>query len=89
MALGPRLREMGRFPEYRPNIQLRMPALQHWFAAPRDQISGEVVPWRPHRGVVLIVEEPTGPDSDVAAWRHREHAEHMPELLAVPGVAGA
>jgi hypothetical protein len=60
MQLGPRLSEMGRFPEVRPSLQLRMPALLHWYAAPQAQISPEVVPFRPHRGVVVIIEEPVG-----------------------------
>ncbi len=86
MNLGPRLREMGRFPEYRPGLQLRMPALQHWYAAPRALISPEVVPFRPHRGIVLIVEEPV--ETNVDAWRQWTHAEHVPALLETPGVAG-
>ena len=87
MALGPRLAEMGRFPETRPYLQLRMPALQHWYAAPQALISPEVVPFRPHRGVVVIVEEPVGADTD--AWLHWLHTDHFPAVLATPGVAGA
>ena len=87
MQLGPRLAEMGRFPEVRPSLQLRMPALLHWYAAPQAQISPEVVPFRPHRGVVLIVEEPVG--DDVAAWLQWLHSDHYPAVLATPGVAGA
>ena len=87
MQLGPRLAEMGRFPEVRPSLQLRMPALLHWYAAPRAQISPEVVPFRPHRGVVVIVEEPAG--DDVASWLQWLHADHYPAVLATPGVAGA
>ena len=61
MELGPRLAEMGRFPEVRPSLQLRMPALLRWYASPQAVISPEVVPFRPHRGVVVIViEEPVG-----------------------------
>ena len=87
MQLGPRLAEMGRFPEVRPSLQLRMPALLHWYAAPQAQISPEVVPFRPHRGVVVIIEEPVG--DDVASWLQWLHAEHYPTVLATPGVAGA
>ena len=76
MALGPRLAEMGRFPETRPYLQLRMPALQHWYAAPQALISPEVVPFRPHRGVVVIVEEPVG--ADAASWLQWLHTEHVP-----------
>ena len=87
MQLGPRLAEMGRFPEVRPSLQLRMPALLHWYAAPQALISPEVVPFRPHRGVVVIVEEPVG--EDVASWLQWLHTDHYPAVLATPGVAGA
>lgn len=87
MELGPRLAEMGRFPEFRKYLQLRMPALLHWHAAPRIQVSDEVVPFRAHRGVVLLVEEPVGgsPPSDWLQWLH---AENHPAILDVDGVAG-
>jgi hypothetical protein len=87
MELGPRLREMGRFPETRPLLQLRMPALLRWYAAPKALISAEVVPFRPHRGVVMIVEEPTG--ADVSSWLQWLHTDHYPAALATPGIAGA
>jgi hypothetical protein len=86
MALGPRLAELGRFPEQRPYLQLRMPALLRWYAAPRALVSAEVVPFRPHRGVVVIVEDPSG--DDVATWLQWLHTVHHPAVLAVPGVAG-
>jgi hypothetical protein len=87
MDLGPRLAEVGRFPERRPSLQLSMPALIHWYSAPRALISPEVVPFRPHRGVVMIVEEPA--EGDVAGWLQWLHAEHYPSLLDVAGVVGA
>ena len=87
MQLGPRLAEIGRFPQVRPSLQLRMPALLRWYAAPQALVSAEVVPFRPHRGVVVIVEEPAG--EDVGAWLQWLHTDHYPGLLATPGVAGA
>ena len=63
MQLGPRLALMGRFPEHRPSLQLTMPALHRWYSSPRVQISAEVVPFRPHRGVVVVVEEPVTSES--------------------------
>jgi hypothetical protein len=87
MALGPRLAELGRFPESRPYLQLRMPALLRWYASPRALVSAEVVPFRPHRGVVVIIEEPAG--DDLTTWLQWLHTEHYPTVLAVPGVAGA
>jgi hypothetical protein len=86
MALGRRLAEVGRFPERRPSLQLRMPALLRWHAAPQALISAEVVPFRPHRGVVVVVEEPAG--DDVASWLQWLDTEHHPAVLATPGVAG-
>lgn len=85
MELGPRLAHVGRFPEYRPTLQLSMPALLRWYAAPRVQISAEVVPFRPHRGVLVMVEEPAG---DTAPWHSWLHREHYPALLDLPAVAG-
>lgn len=86
MELGRRLAEIGRFPGRRPSLQLRMLALLRWYAAPRALISAEVVPFRPHRGVLLLVEEPA--DGDVAEWLRWLHGEHHPALLDMPGVAG-
>jgi len=87
MELGTRLEDAGRFPIYPRSIQLRMPALLRWYAAPAAQISPEVVPFRPHRGVLLLVEEPAR--DEVATWLQWLHAEHFPRLLDQPGVAGA
>ncbi len=56
-------------------------------AAPRVLISAEAVPYRPHRGVYVIVDEPrdrTGLDRYLQ-WCH---GEHHPALLASPGVVG-
>ncbi len=89
LELGRRLGEIGRFPEVRPSLQVRMPALLRWYAAPQALVSPEVVPWRPHRGVVVVVEEPVGSDIEVASWLQWLHREHYPAVLATPGVAGA
>jgi hypothetical protein len=45
-----------------------------------------VVPFRPHRGVVLIVEEPT--DGRPDTWLQWLRAAHYPRLLATAGAAG-
>jgi hypothetical protein len=89
MELGPRLAERGRFPQRRESLQVRMPALLAWYAAPQALISAEVVPFRPHRGAVVVIEEPSGDETDVAAWLQWLHREHYPALLVTPGVAGA
>ncbi|MDQ6696949.1 MAG: hypothetical protein M3Z46_05770 [Actinomycetota bacterium] len=86
MQLGRRLAEVGRFPERRPSLQLRMPALLRWHAAPQALISAEVVPFRPHRGVLVVVEEPV--DEDVSTWLRWLHTDQHPAVLETPGVAG-
>jgi hypothetical protein len=86
IPLGGRLRAIGRFPERRPSLGVRMVDLLRWYSAPSALVSPEVVPHRPHRGVVLLIEEITG---DVDAWLGWLDAEHLPALLDAPGVAGA
>lgn len=86
LPLGSRLRELGRFPEVRPSLALRVLALLRWYSAPRALVSPEVVPYRPHKGILLIVEEPTASGDPWLQWLD---TEHLPELLEVPGVAGA
>jgi hypothetical protein len=86
MELGGRLAEQGRFPQRRPSLQLRMPALLRPYAAPQALVSAEVVPFRPHRGVLLIVEQPIS--TDVSRWLQWLHTGHYPAVLATPGVAG-
>ena len=58
VALGRALRENGRFPIVRASLQVAGLRLLQWQAAPQALVSPEVVPFRPHRGVLLIVEEP-------------------------------
>jgi hypothetical protein len=87
VALGRALRENGRFPVTRPSLQVAGLRLLQWHTAPHALISAEVVPFRPHRGILLIVEEPTDGRSD--EWLQWLHAEHYPALLATPGAVGA
>jgi hypothetical protein len=90
VALGRALRENGRFPVTRPSLQVAGLRLLQWHASPRALISAEVVPFRPHRGIVLLVEEPVEPSSGRPdGWLQWLHAEHYPALLATPGTAGA
>ena len=79
MELGRRLAELGRFPETRPGLQLRMPALLRWYAAPHALISAEVVPFRPHRGVVV--------DRGGAGGRGRRDVAAVAPHRALPGRA--
>lgn len=82
VALGRALRENGRFPVTRPLLQIAGLRLLQWHAAPRAFVSAEVVPFRPHRGILLIVEEPA--DGRPDDWLQWLHAEHLPALLATP-----
>ncbi len=86
MELGGRLAAKGRFPERRPSLALRMLALLDVRAAPHVLVSDEVVPFRPHRGVLIVVEEPAGARPD--RWLQWLHAYHCPSVLEVPGTAG-
>ena len=87
VALGRTLRDNGRFPISRPSLQVAGLRLLQWQSAQHALISAEVVPFRPHRGILLIVEEPKGGRSN--DWLQWLHAEHYPALLAAPGTAGA
>src|ERR1700722_15934869 len=59
LTLGRHLAELGRFPHALPSQYRGGLRLLETLAAPRVLISSEVVPFRPHRGIYLIVEEPT------------------------------
>lgn len=87
VTLGRDLRENGRMPEVRPLLQIAGSRLLQWHSAPRVLVSAEVVPFRPHRGVLLIIEEPAGDRPN--QWLEWLHAEHYPALLAMAGTAGA
>lgn len=87
VTLGRALRDNGRFSVVRPSLQVAGLRLLQWRSSPRALVSPEVVPFRPHRGVVLIVEEPT--DGRPDEWLQWLPAQHYPALLATPGAAGA
>jgi hypothetical protein len=85
--LGRRLHELDRFHRYR-RAHLTGPfRVGGAVAAPRVLVSAAAVPFRAHRGLYVVVEEPR--DSDARADYERWLvAEHEPAVLAVPGVAG-
>lgn len=87
-TLGRTLAEMGRYSQALPKQYLAGLRLLHSLASPRALISNEVVPFRPNRGIYLIVEE-TGEPALQDAYIQRMHTEVLPKLVAVPGVAGA
>jgi hypothetical protein len=87
LALGRRLADSGRYPhalpsQYRGGLRLLDAA-----AAPRVLVSAEVVPFRPHRGVYLVVDQPVRAEPQ-DGFVGRLHTEVLPTLVGVPGVAG-
>jgi hypothetical protein len=91
-ALGDELRAVGRFHPHR-RARLSGPlSVAASAAAPRVLVSAEAVPYRPNRGVYVVVRErpaapsgPPGPADDPAADPADEMAAR---LLEAPGVAG-
>jgi hypothetical protein len=88
LRLGRHLAELGRFPVSLPSHYRGALRLLEAQAAPRALVSAEVVPFRPHRGVQLIVEE-LEDDAPQDAFIQRMHVDILPELVTVEGVAGA
>jgi len=84
VALGRALRDAGRFPVWRPLLQISGLQLLQWHSA---FVCAEVVPFRPHRGILLIIEEPVTDQPD--GWLEWLRAEHYPALMSASGVAGA
>jgi hypothetical protein len=87
-TLGRSLAEMGRFSLTLPSQFLCGLRLLGAQAAPRALISDDVVPFRPNKGIDLAVEEL---DTSAGQDDHLQllHTAVLPELVAVPGVAGA
>ncbi len=96
VALGQDLRSLGRFHQAR-RAHLSGP-LRHLesHVAPRALISAEAVPYRPHRGVHVVVErvervdrsEPGNPARRDDEYLQFWHTQHAPALCALDGVVG-
>lgn len=93
MRLGETLRRAGRYPVVLPSVFAGATRLTATAAAPAALVGAEVVPWRPNRGVFVMVE--SAGDAEVGtpgerraglAGGTRETGDET--LLAVPGVAG-
>lgn len=91
LALGRELAEVGRYPLVMPSHYRGAVRLVDTMAAPRVLVSPEVIPFRPHRGVYLVVEQPEGtPSADASEGDlGRLPAGVLSGLGQVPGVAGA
>jgi hypothetical protein len=87
LALGERLRSLGRFHQHRRALLGGPFRLVKCYGAPGALVSPEAIPYRPHRGVVVTVADVVerGRSDDVARWLDDVH---VPDLLTVPGVAG-
>lgn len=89
--LGARLGALGRFHRQRHS---HLSGAWHFLqadAARRVLVSPEVVPWRPAKGVYVIVEEPVGETPDKEAidrWVQEVNTTQVPAMLDVPGVVG-
>jgi hypothetical protein len=85
--LGGRLRALGRFHRYRRSHFSGPLCVLEGAAAPRVLVSADAVPYRPNRGVYVVVEEPVDRArlDEHTRWLHETH---HPSLLAVEGVAG-
>jgi len=88
LRLGRHLAELGRFSLSLPSHYRGALRLLETLAAPRALVSSEVVPFRPHRGVELIVEE-VDEDAPQDDFLQRMHVDILPGLVSVDGVAGA
>jgi hypothetical protein len=86
LHLGRELAEVGRYPQVMPSHYRGALPLVEAAVAPRVLVSSQVVPFRPHRGVYLVVDEPESSRDEELVRVMR--ADAAPELLSVPGVAG-
>jgi hypothetical protein len=77
MALGQRLRELNRFHLHRRSHLAGPFRLLDVYAAPRVLISAEALPYRPNRGIYVLVEDLAQPDRF-----------DIPHPSSIPGVAG-
>jgi hypothetical protein len=82
-TLGAHLREVGRFPYRLPAVLLGGFEVIERHAAASASVTADIVPYRPNRGMYLVIEQLDNA-SEPAAWS----AEHVEKLLGIDGVAG-
>ncbi len=80
--LGGALRSIGRMPMLLPRVQVGGWDLDRAVAAERVLVGAAVLPWRPASGVYALIERRDPAGGSPAG-------DHIDELVAVPGVAGA
>ena len=89
-ALGAELSAAGRFHRHRhSHFGGPFRFIKAW-AAPRTRISPEAVPYRPNRGVFVVVNEPVEPVNPERVDEYVEWLDrvHYPDMLEIDGVAG-
>ncbi|MGI8755397.1 MAG: hypothetical protein ACR2MB_05960 [Acidimicrobiales bacterium] len=74
-SLGRALHDAGRMPLRLPSVELGGYRFVEAIAAPRALVGAAVLPWRPNRGIELLVEQGVSP-------------EPLRDLVDVEGVAG-
>jgi hypothetical protein len=82
-TLGARLAAVGRFPFRLPAVMLAGFDVVGCHAAPSASVTPEVVPYRPNRGMYLVVELP-GTTGRPPVWT----ADQLERLLGIDGVGG-
>jgi len=89
-ALGAELSSLGRFHRHRRSHFGGPFRLIKNCAAPRTRISPEALPYRPNRGVFVVVHEPVEPvePEQVDAYNEWLDVVHYPEMLEIDGIAG-
>ena len=87
LALGRQLAEMGRYSQVMPSQYRGALRLLGTAAAPRVLVSPEVVPFRPHGGIFIVIEEPDGPSPvDAGAGAGARWDGHLQRLRdEIPG----
>jgi hypothetical protein len=88
LDLGKQLGRLGRFHRERHSHLSGPFELVDARAAARVLVSAEAVPYRPHRGVHVIVESLVGDDHERERYATWWRDEHAPALCEVEGVAG-
>jgi hypothetical protein len=85
-----RLAKLGRFYEHRRARLSGAWVFLEALAAPRTLVAPDVIPYRPNRGVYVVVDEraPGADQPSLDEYLRRRHTEHFPRLLDTPGVAG-
>jgi hypothetical protein len=83
-----RLAKLGRFYEHRRARLSGAWVFLEALAAPRSLVAPEVIPYRPNRGIYVVVDEPLPDTSSVDEYLRLRHTDHFPRLLEIPGVAG-